>query len=390
MKLHLNEGELRASLDDELDRNQLHHLESCTECQVRQSQIQAEYLHAAERLAFLAPDNEPVPSVKTAWSKSPHHVLKQKETSMFKKLFAFPVVRAGAVAILALAMLMSFPTTRALASELLNLFRVQQVAILPIDMSGMESLTGNEALGNKMSELMSNSTEITKEADEPVTVANATEASAAAGFAVRLPKDMTTSTILISDSSAFTINVDRAKIQALLDEAGRSDLILSKKMDGAEISMSIPTSVNATFGTCPEFNADSNEFSGEHPSGMNARNADCIVFGQMPSPVVQAPPDVNMAELAQLALEFSGMSREEAAALADTVDWTSTLVVPLPRDAATYSDVSVDGVTGSLIQSDSEYNSQFALLWVKDGVVYFISGSGADTSRAFDLINALP
>jgi hypothetical protein len=29
-------------------------------------------------------------------------------------------------------------------------------------------------------------------------------------------------------------------------------------------------------------------------------------------------------------------------------------------------------------------------LWVKDGVVYFISGSGADTSRAFDLANALP
>ena len=66
---------------------------------------------------------------------------------MFKKLFAFPVVRAGAIAILALAMLMSFPTTRALASELLNFFRVQQVAVLPIDMSGMESLTGNEALG---------------------------------------------------------------------------------------------------------------------------------------------------------------------------------------------------------------------------------------------------
>ena len=390
MKQHLTEGELRASLDGELVRDQLLHLESCPECQTRQRQIQAEYLRSAKRLAFLAPGNEPVPSVKTAWSRSPHHVLKQKETSMFKKFFAFPVVRAGAVAILALAMLMAFPTTRALASDLLNLFRVQQVAILPIDMSGMESLTGNEALGNNMSELMSNSTEITKEANEPVTVTNASEASEATGFDVRLPKDMTASTILVSDSSAFTINIDRAKIQALLDEAGRSDLILSGTMDGAEISMNIPASVNTTFGTCPEFDAESSEFSGENPSGMNARYADCLVFGQIPSPIVQAPADVNMAELAQLALEFSGMSREEAAALADTVDWTSTLVVPLPRDAATYSDVSVDDVTGSLIQSDSEYAPQFALLWVKDGVVYFISGSGADASRAFDLVNALP
>jgi hypothetical protein len=390
MKQHLTEGELRASLDGELDHDQFHHLESCAECQTCQSQIQVEHLRAAKRLAFLAPANESVPSVSAVWSKSPHHLMKQKETSMFKKIFAFPVVRTGVVAIFALAMLLAFPTTRAFASKLLNLFRVQQVAVLPIDMSGMESLTGNEALGNKMSELMSNSTEVTKEAMEPVTVANASEASNAAGFEVRLPKDMAASTIIVSDSSAFTINIDLAKIQALLDEAGRSDLILAETMDGAEISMDIPASVNATFGNCPEFNADSNEFNGERPSSMNARYEDCLVFGQIPSPVVQAPADVNMAELAQLALEFSGMSREEAATLADTVDWTSTLVVPLPRDAATYSDVNVDGVTGSLIQGDSEYAPQFALLWVKDGVVYFISGSGTDTSRAFDFVNALP
>ena len=111
MKQHLTEGELRASLDGELVRDQLLHLESCPECQTRQRQIQAEYLRSAKRLAFLAPGNEPVPAVKTAWSRSPHHVLKQKETSMFKKFFAFPVVRAGAVAILALAMLMAFPPT---------------------------------------------------------------------------------------------------------------------------------------------------------------------------------------------------------------------------------------------------------------------------------------
>ena len=52
---------------------------------------------------------------------------------MLKKWFAFPVVRYGAIAILALALLMTLPTTRALAGELLNLFRVQQVVVLPID-----------------------------------------------------------------------------------------------------------------------------------------------------------------------------------------------------------------------------------------------------------------
>lgn len=306
---------------------------------------------------------------------------------MFKKLFAFPIARTAAVAILALAILMAFPTTRALASELLNLFRVQQIAVLPIDTSGMKDLTGNDALGNQLSELISNSTKVTKEAAEPVTVAEASEASAAAGFDVRLPKEMTPSNIMVSGASGFTLTVDRDKVQALLDEAGRNDLALPESIDGAEISMDIPASVNTTFGTCPEI---SGEEDSQYSRGMGQRYQDCIVFAQIPSPTVNAPAEVNMAELAQLGLEFTGMSREEAAALASTVDWTSTLVVPLPRDAATYSDVSVDGVTGSLIQSDSDYAPQFVLLWVKDGVVYFISGSGTDASRAFDLVNALP
>jgi hypothetical protein len=116
---------------------------------------------------------------------------------------------------------------------------------------------------------------------------------------------------------------------------------------------------------------------------------DCIIFAQMPSPLVNTPEGVDMAQLAQIGLEFSGMSRAEAAAFTATVDWTSTLVVPIPRGEATYEDVSVDGVTGKLIQRTSEYSPEYALLWVKDGIVYAISGSGTDASRAFEIVDAL-
>ena len=122
---------------------------------------------------------------------------------MFKKMFAFPVVRVGATAVLLMALLMAFPTTRALAGELLNLFRVQQVAVLPIDSTGLESLTGNEALSGRLSELVSSSTEVTDEPGEPVVVANAEEASASAGFNVRLPADAAPAKIYVTDSAAF-------------------------------------------------------------------------------------------------------------------------------------------------------------------------------------------
>ena len=127
MKKHLAEGELRASLDGELDDNLLRHLNACTECQAQLNQLKQAHLRIANQLAFLTPGAEPVPSVRSAWSRFTSQYLKQKETSMLKKWFSFPVIRAGAIAVLSITLLMAFPTTRALAGQLLNLFRVQQV-----------------------------------------------------------------------------------------------------------------------------------------------------------------------------------------------------------------------------------------------------------------------
>jgi len=98
---------------------------------------------------------------------------------------------------------------------------------------------------------------------------------------------------------------------------------------------------------------------------------------------------VDVAQLAQIGLEFSGMSAEQAAAFTQTVDWTSTLVIPVPRNAATYEQVSVDGVTGTLIQRPADDAPQFVLVWVKDGVVYSIGGLGTNSQKALDMANSL-
>jgi hypothetical protein len=389
MKKHLTEGELRASLDGELDDSLLRHLDACAECQARLRPMKQAQLRTANRLSFLAAGMEPVPSARSAWSRFTDQYLKQKETSMLKKLFTFPVLRYGAIAVLAFALLMAFPTTRALAGELLNLFRVQQVAVLPIDSTGLENMTGNEALASQMSELISDSTVLTDEPGEPVVAANATEAESAAGFNVRLPADLTPSNIYVTDSSAFTLTVDRAKAQAFIEAAGRTDLALPESVDGAEIKVSIPATVNTTFGACPEPRTEKPEMQDMEGPRQNDNYPDCVVFTQMPSPLVSAPADLDMAQLAQIGLEFSGMSRAEAAAFTATVDWTSTLVVPIPSRAASYEDVSVDGVTGKLIQRTSDYAPEYALIWVKGGIVYAISGSGTDTAPAFAIVDAL-
>ena len=69
MKKHLTEGELRASLDGELDENLLRHLDACADCQLHLSQLKQAQLRTANRLSFLAPGTEPVPPVRLAWSR---------------------------------------------------------------------------------------------------------------------------------------------------------------------------------------------------------------------------------------------------------------------------------------------------------------------------------
>jgi hypothetical protein len=308
---------------------------------------------------------------------------------MFKRWFAFPVIRFGTAALVILALILAFPGTRALAGELLNLFRVQQVTVVKVDFTGLEQLTGDGALGNQFTELISDSLNMTDEPGEPVEAADAAQASQLAGFNVRLPQSLTPSQIYVTDSAAFSMTVDRAKAQALLDEAGRSDLVLPESIDGADISVTIPSSVSAAYGTCPKPETDGLESEEVEPQ----RYRDCVILAQIPSPNVNAPADLDINQLAQIGLEFTGMTAEEAAAFTDTVDWTSTLVVPIPNNSATYEQVTVDGVTGTLIQRPSREGepTTYALLWVKNGIIYAISGrGGANSEHALEMANSLP
>jgi hypothetical protein len=237
-----------------------------------------------------------------------------------------------------------------------------------------------------------------KEPGDPIDAANTEEASQLAGFNVRAPQQITPSRISVMEGASFSFTIDRTKVQALLEEAGRGDLVLPKDVDGADVSVNIPAIVSLAYGTCPE---PSNETEAERERQRETETsgpreefyADCIIFAQIPSPEVSAPASLDIAKLAQIGFEFTGMTPEEAAAFTDTVDWTSTLVVPIPQDAASYQQVQVDGVTGTLIErtvDDGDDAPRFALFWVKDGIIYTIGGFGGSMQTALEIANSLP
>ncbi len=387
MNEHLNDGQLRAALDGELNGQLLRHLEDCKSCQKRQHILQMKVEEISHNLAFLAnQESVSAPTVQNSLKHFYARKLPQKEKPMLKRLFASNTVRFAAVAVLLLALIISIPATRALADEVLNLFRVQQVTVIPVDFTGLQDLTGSGALGTQFTELVSSSVTVTQKPGDPVIATDANDASQKSGFTVRLPKNSTTSHLSVTNAAAFKVTVDRTKAQAILNESGRTDLVLPDAIDGAVISVTVPASVRADYGTCPDPSApDLNK------SGTPGRNyPDCVILAEIPSPTVDAPASVDVAQLAQIGLEFTGMSSDQAAAFTNSVDWTSTLVVPIPKNAATYEQVPVDGVTGTLIQRPADDAPQYVLIWIKNGIVYSIGGLGSNSQQALDMANSLP
>ena len=311
---------------------------------------------------------------------------------MHKLLSArFRTLWVSLAVVVILAATLAVPQARAWAGQFLGLFRVQQVTVLPIDSTGLSALTGNSILGKQIGDLLSSSVTITQNPGDPQTAASAAQASQLAGFSVRLPTSASATPLLtVQSGMAFQVLMDRQRAQALLDEAGRSDLVLPASLDGANVKVTIPAGVSAAYGTCPT--ADSSSVG----LGLNANGStgqqypDCVILAEIPSPTVLTPPDVDLTQLAELALQFTGMSASQAQAFSQSMDWTSSLVIPIPKNAATYQQVTVDGVTGTLIQRSPDDAPQYALIWVKNGVIYAIGALGTDTTTAINMANSLP
>lgn len=393
---HLNDGQLRASLDGQLGEEERLHLAHCAECQARLVTIEQRAKRLQSKFSFLVVPQreESTQASRTALARFKNRLIEKKEKSMFQKMFASRILRFSLAVALLLVIALSFPSTRAWAGEFLGLFRIQQVAVIPIDTTGMEKLNGNTALSKQIGQLLSSSMKVTQKPGEPKAAADASEATSLAGFAVRLPQNPPSAPSLsVTGSTGVEFVVDRGRAQALLDEAGRKDLVLPKSIDGANISVHIPSGMRAAYGTCPDLKSeDSPNGSGPDSNSNGFRSKsypDCILLAEIPSPTVNTPPDVNLQQLAELGLEFTGMTAEQAKAFSQTVDWTSSLVIPIPKNAATYKQISVDGVTGTLIERPANDAPQFLLVWVKDGVVYTIGGSGSHSDEAIQMANSL-
>ena len=397
MNMHLDDGQLRTYWDEELGGSSKtqqeagKHLAGCLTCQARLEEQKRRALLTSQRLAFLTPSSPPAPETpnleaRPAFARFKNRLNQPKEIPMLQKFLRLRTMFAGMAVLALLVIALSIPSGFAWAGQFLGLFRVQQVAVIPIDPTGLMALRNDSSLGQQISQLLAQSVTFSQKPGDPQPVSSADQASQAAGFSVRLPDNQAAQPkLVVQPGASFNFVVDRARAQALLDESGHTDLILPQSLDKETVSVSIPNSVTASYGECPSLTSDNSGILGS----AGRRYADCVILAELPSPTVKTPPDVDVQKLAEIGLEFTGMSPEQAQAFSQSVDWTSSLVIPLPKNAATYQQLTVDGVTGMLIQRPVDDAPEYALIWVKNGVIYTIGGLGSDSARAIAMANAL-
>lgn len=306
---------------------------------------------------------------------------------MFQKMFArkyrFAWVAIGVIAILAVAM--AFPQVRAIANSFLGLFRVEQFTVLQVDPDELEEQLSS---ASNFEYLLAEDVDI-EEFGEPQEVADAEQASSLAGIPVRLPTAIEGERKLgIQPGAKATFQVDLSKVNSLLSEIGRPDLKLPAELDGAVASLELPVAVVAAYGDC-EVPEERMPEEGVDPDLPSPDLSECTTLTQFPSPEISAPPGLDIAGIGETFLQVLGMSAEEAAQFSRSVDWTTTLVIPIPRYGTEYQEVFVDGVNGTLIMQSQHYNlPKYLLIWIKEGIVYALAGPG-DAASAMEIAESL-
>ena len=390
-----HDGVLPARLDGELGASELEqlnqHLASCASCRNRLELMQAQSERVRSSLGVLGPDSKEIPHPAAAWARFRAGLEEEAETgpTWLGKLFA-PRLRpawGALVLVCAVAVFLSVAPARTFAEKILAMLRVKKITVVSVYPTGTE-ISSNQRTAKLLSQLISDNVVVTEDAGKPHPASNAAAATRLAGFEVRTIGQLgAPQRILINGEAGFQMTLNRDRMQAILQEAGRSDIQLPAAIDGALVAVHIPRTVLVAYGNCPEHRLHHHGPGQQPPDGSGQSAADnCVFMVQAPSPTVSVPPNLNISQVAEAALELAGMSPSEARSFCQTVDWSSTLVVPVPGNVSSYHTVSVDGVSGTLISLPN--GQRYSLLWVKDGIIYSLNGHG-DPNQALNLAASL-
>lgn len=306
-----------------------------------------------EKVATLAPTRADAPTAPSAALSQLKKRIDEGRPSPLAAIWRFSTMIKRKYALTALLLILvavvafSLPPVRAAASDFLGLFRVQKfaaISVAPEQVAMLEELADQGLYPGELQTI--------EEPGPPQAAASLPEAAALTGYEVQSPAALPEpERISVSGSGSGRLIVDVQAARRLMEAAGVDPQLIPQSLDGEAVDVTMYPSVEMAWG-------------------------DGTALLQTQSPQVDYPEDVNATALGEAFLQMLGMTPAEAQRLARDIDWTSTLVVPIPQDLATFREVMINGVSGLALSSvDNQGN---VVMWQEEGKVYVLFGDDQD------------
>lgn len=349
-----DEGRLRAYLDGQGPQpaEAEAHLSGCPDCRARLEDLRRT---AATVSAALDAPPAPMPGVDAAWDRfqaraaadpagSPLWRLRQMWQSLY--LRSRRQLMAAAVLAALIAGVAFVPPLRTAAGQFLDSFRVRAIHVVAFDPAqarGLDRKLFREVLVDEA---------------EPQPVADAEEASVLAGRPVLVPAYVGSGfervSFTVTGMRLARAGVDLAAARALLEASGLPTDVLPDDPDDARLTATIPPVVQI---------------------GYSQGTASYMVL-QVASPELAIPEGMDLERVGEVGLQLLGFAPDEARRLSGSIDWATTLVVPVPQGRVSATEVMVGGVAGYALEGlDEDGYRENLVLWQSGGVVYAVSGN---------------
>ncbi len=267
---------------------------------------------------------------------------------------------AGFAAVVVLASAFALPSVRAAAQAFLDLFRVVNFAPVSVQAARLKLLADRQ--GIDLPRILGNHIDVLQAPGSPKVAPTIEAAGSLAGMRIALPAwqpvGVERQRIEVVGSESLQIMGSSATLQRVLDSLGIDDVSAPTWIDGKVVTAHVAPIVRVVYGDTD-------------------RHAVLIESRQ---PQVLLPPGADLAQLADIALRVLGIERTEAYRIAQSVDWRTTLIVPIPSDVSYFRQVDVQGKGGLLVETlrgrgGKGYGTETQILWSSGGRVFALMGN---------------
>ena len=243
-------------------------------------------------------------------------------------------------------------------------------------------LNGGRRLQDLLAAIVAESTVAVR--DEPNQPApNAALSEKALGFRPRLlaGRSDTPSIILIGAQHIEAI-VNRSQLQTLLVQAGHRDVSVPPSLEHASVAFESTRGARVQYGNCPAPVANTLQAQIQGPPPPSTDNASCIAINEVPVASMTIPPALDTSAVMELALEVAGMSLKQAHDFRRLFAWPAAAVIAPPRGIRSYEIVRVGNTDAMLVITGGRRGPTYALTWVRDGIVFTLTGYGSSADAA--------